>query len=236
MLTTILFDLDGTLLPVDTDTFVHHYIGSLAEFMAPHIPPRLLAQQLLASTAVMIGNSDRLVTNARAFADDFFPKVGREEGELTPHFEEFYRVRFPELQRVCGTLPGIGREVVQTAVERGFSIALVTNPLFPRAAIEERMRWARLSDLPWRLVTSYEEMHACKPRAEYYQEVLDRLGAAPQECLMVGNDADEDGAAALVGIPVFIVTDYLVNRSGRSLPAESSGTLREFLKRLQSGL
>ena len=35
MLTTILFDLDGTLLPMDQDLFVKTYLGLLARKMAP---------------------------------------------------------------------------------------------------------------------------------------------------------------------------------------------------------
>mgnify|MGYP000081149430 CR=1 FL=1 len=33
---TILFDLDGTLLPMDQDAFVKYYMGLLAQKMAPH--------------------------------------------------------------------------------------------------------------------------------------------------------------------------------------------------------
>ena len=34
-ITTVLFDLDGTLLPMDQDLFVKSYFGKLAEKMAP---------------------------------------------------------------------------------------------------------------------------------------------------------------------------------------------------------
>ena len=32
----VLFDLDGTLLPMDQDLFVKYYFGSLAKKLAPH--------------------------------------------------------------------------------------------------------------------------------------------------------------------------------------------------------
>ena len=44
--------------------------------------------------------------------------------------------------------------------------------------------------------------------------MLDKLGLTPEECLMVGNDADEDVAAAKLGIQVFLLTDCLINRKG----------------------
>lgn len=228
MLKTILFDLDGTLLPIDTDRFVHQYLKAVATHVGHLVPPARLVEQIMASTAAMIGNTDRGLTNAQVFAADFFPKVGRDEAELMPLFDAFYRERFPLLREVCPGLPGRAREVVQAAVDRGFEIVLATNPLFPRTAIEERMRWIGVEDMPWRLVTTYEEMHACKPQPAYYQEVLAKVGREPGECLMVGNDVDEDGVAAKVGIQVYFVTDHLLNRSGKPLPPERSGTLADF--------
>ena len=35
-LTTVLFDLDGTLLPMDRDVFVKDYFGRLARKLAPY--------------------------------------------------------------------------------------------------------------------------------------------------------------------------------------------------------
>ena len=35
-ITTVLFDLDGTLLPMDQDTFIKAYFGGLAQKMIPY--------------------------------------------------------------------------------------------------------------------------------------------------------------------------------------------------------
>lgn len=231
---TILFDLDGTLLPLDTDRFVYLYFKELASHLGHLIPPARLAEQIMASTMVMIQNTDPARTNAEVFAADFFPKIGIAEEELMPSFEAFYRERFPALRSACNGLPGLAPTVVNRAVELGYEIVLATNPLFPRVAIEERMRWIGVEAAPWRLITTYEEMHAAKPQPAYYSEVLDKIGQDASACLMVGNDVDEDGAAAVVGIPVYFVTDFLINRSGRALPPDSSGSLADFLLYLES--
>ena len=236
MLRTILFDLDGTLLPIDTDRFVAQYMKALSAHIGHLVPPAQLVEQIMASTYAMIKDPGPERTNAQVFAADFFPKVGHEEAVLMPHFEEFYRLKFPGLRSSCSGLPGIAREVVQTAVDQGYEIALATNPLFPREAIEERMRWIGVHDMPWRLVTTYEIMHACKPQPAYYREVLATLGRQTEECLMVGNDYEEDGVAAKLGMQVFFVTDHLIKRTEAPLPAESSGTLAEFHERLKAGL
>ncbi len=232
MLKTILFDLDGTLLPINTDEFVRHYMKALAGHVSHLVPPAQLAQQIMASTYEMVRNTDPESTNAMVFARDFFPKVGRTEEELMPFFDAFYTNKFPSLKAACPGVPGLARKVVQTAIDRGFEIVLATNPLFPRMAIEERMRWVEVDDMPWRLVTTYEEMHACKPQPAYYQEVLRRIGRDPEECMMVGNDVQEDGVAGALGMQTFFVTDFLIDRRGSTLSPENSGTLGNFLDRL----
>ena len=229
MLKTILFDLDGTLLPLDTDAFITGYMKRLAAHAGHMVPPKQLVEQVLASTMAMIQSTDPVYSNAEVFAADFFPKVGRSQAELMPVFDEFYRTKFPSLRTSCAGLPGIARQVVQAALDSGFEIVLATNPLFPRLAIEERMRWIDIIDFPWRLVTTYEDMHACKPQPAYYKEVLQLIGRRPEECLMVGNDVEEDGVAAKLGIDVYFVTDFLINRSGQPLPKDRSGTLVDFM-------
>jgi len=233
---TILFDLDGTLLPIDTDAFVRQYMKALAGHVGHMVAPGLLVEQIMASTNAMIRNTDPSLTNAAVFAADFFPKVGRTEEELMPLFDAFYTTKFSSLKQVCPGVPGLARKVVQAALDRGFEIVLATNPLFPRTAIEERMRWIEVDDLPWSLVTTYEEMHACKPQPAYYQEVLQRIGRRAEECMMVGNDVQEDGVAGKLGMETFFVTDYLIDRQETVLPPERSGSLASFLERLQSGV
>jgi len=235
MLKTLLFDLDGTLLPIDTDRFVSHYLKALAAHIGHLVPPDLLAHQIMASTHAMITNTDPTLTNAQVFAADFFPKVQRTEEEMMPLFDAFYLQRFPSLRSACPSLPGLGRAVVAAALQRGYEIVLATNPLFPREAIEERMRWVGVFDLPWRLVTCYEEMHSCKPQPAFYSEVLERIGRRPDECLMIGNDLEEDGAAQAVGLPVYFVTDFLISRSGNPAPGGRSSSLEGLLVKLQAG-
>ena len=50
-----------------------------------------------------------------------------------------------------------------------------------------------------------------------------KLGLQPKECVMVGNDATEDLAAAELGIPVFLLTDCLINKSGKDISQYPNG-------------
>ena len=231
MIKAVLFDLDGTLLPLDLDTLVREYTQALATYMAPVLPPDRLLPALMHGTLAMIQHTDRSQTNQQAFFADFFPRLGAEPGALMPHFDAFYRTVFPGLHRLVAQ-DGTGRAAVQAALERGRQVILATNPLFPREAVLERMRWAGVADLSWALITSYEEMHACKPHPDFYAEILARTGLRPAECLMVGNDVQEDIAPAQgLGMSTFLVTGHELNRGGTPYTGPS-GSLADLADRL----
>jgi FMN phosphatase YigB (HAD superfamily) len=101
----------------------------------------------------------------------------------------------------------------------GFQVAIATNPIFPERAIRERLRWLEIEDLPYDLITAYETMHFCKPSPDYYLEVLQLLKVAPEDCLMIGNDVEEDLSAQALGIRTFLVEDCLLNP--KNLPIET---------------
>lgn len=212
----LLFDLDGTLLPLDTDKFVPTYMNSITRYFGRLLEPRSFAQQLMASSYVMINNLDPELTNEQKFMADFFAKIGRNQDELLPLFQDYYERHYQEVQQIVRPSP-LARQLVEAALNRGIRIVLATNPVFPREAIEQRMQWAGIADLPWELVTTYEDTHFCKPNSEYYAEILARLGAQPEECLHIGNDMEEDLAASDIGIRVVMVDDCLIRSEKRSL-------------------
>ena len=55
-----------------------------------------------------------------------------------------------------------------------------------------RIRWAGIDAEDFEVITTYETYHYCKPNPKYFQEVMEEFGLNPKECLMVGNDVQED--------------------------------------------
>ena len=213
----ILFDLDGTLLPMDQDRFTDYYFGCLAQWMSPYgFEPQALIKAVWKGTAAMVAN-DGSRTNEERFWEVFDAQFETPASENYKHFLEFYEQGFAGARKATGFNPRAA-ETVRELKAAGYRVALATNPLFPRIATEQRIRWAGLEPEDFELYTTYENSRTCKPNPQYYVEVAESLGVRPQDCIMIGNDADEDVPAATVGMKVFLLTDSLLNR--RNLPLD----------------
>ena len=219
MIKTILFDLDGTLLPIDTDKFVEAYLGLLARKFIGKFSPEKFINDLLASTNAMIENDSQTKTNQDVFMEDFTKRLGMEQGELENIFQDFYDNDFPALVS-CVEPERSGLGIVSAAFESGFEVVIATKPVFPRQAIIERLKWIDADNMDYRLVTSYENMHYCKPNLEYYKEILSLIGRKPEDCVMVGNDVDEDLCAGELGMKTVLVNNYVINRTDRDFKAD----------------
>ena len=114
-------------------------------------------------------------------------------------------------------------------------MVLATNPIFPAVATESRIRWAGLEPEDFTWYTTYENIGYSKPNPAYYQHILTRLGAQAEDCLMVGNDVDEDmGAAQQAGLSVFLLTDCLINREGKDITPYPQGDFDALMGFVQS--
>ena len=225
---TILFDLDGTLLPMDQDAFTQSYFKLLAAKLAPYgYDPKALVDNIWAGTAAMVKN-DGSRTNEAAFWDTFAELYGEKVREDIPLFDEFYRVEFQKAQAFCGFTPK-AKEAVDHLKGMGYQVALATNPIFPATATNSRIRWAGLEPEDFALCTTYETIGYSKPNLSYYQDILTRLHCAPEDCVMVGNDVGEDMVAASLGMDVFLLTDCLINREGKDLSIYPKGSFDHLL-------
>lgn len=231
MIKTVLFDLDGTLLPMDNDEFVKYYFGLLCKKLAPMgYDAKELVDAIWAGTGAMVKN-DGTRTNEEAFWEKFASIYGEKALKDKDLFEEFYCNEFNGAKVICGyneTLVNL----VKSLKERGIRVVLATNPLFPAIATENRIRWAGFEPSDFELYTTYENIGYCKPNLEYYREIIRRLGVSFEECIMVGNDVDEDMIARDLGMEVFLLTDHIINRGDKDIseyPNGDAGDLVNYL-------
>ena len=226
MIKTVLFDLDGTLLPMDQDEFVKTYFGLLAKHLAGHgYEPQELIGAIWSGTKAMIKN-DGSQTNEQAFWADFCNHYGAAARKDEPLFEEFYLTGFPLVQKVCG-FDSRAAQLVRSLKQQGMQVVLATNPIFPAIATRQRIAWAGLAPEDFLLFTTYENSSYCKPNPSYYQQILDRLQLCPEECLMVGNDVSDDMVAQKLGMKVFLLTDCLINSANADITRYPRGSFPE---------
>lgn len=202
MIQAVLFDLDNTLLVNDTQTFMKGYFGLLRQHVPASFDRDNFVQEVLRCTQVMMASRDAAVTNRDTFWTAFSQGVHSDRDVLESHFDHFYQEQFPQLQSLT-SMNAQTAELIQTCFQANLQVVIATNPVYPRRAIEQRLAWAGvpLTAFNYALVTDYETMHATKPHAAYYEEILETIGCAPEEALMVGDGWENDMLpAAQVGL------------------------------------
>ena len=210
----VLFDMDGTLLPMDQKEFTGHYFGELCKAVVPtgYIEAEKLVQLIWLGTKAMVKN-DGSKRNVDVFWECFKDASQLDEAkvrEIEGMCDRFYNNEFHRAKQSCGENP-LAVKAVEMAKRKGRKAVLASNPVFPRVGQLSRAGWVGLSENDFCLVTAYENQRFCKPNPKYYLDICENIGALPSECLMVGNDEREDAwAASQAGLRCFLVTDCLI--------------------------
>ena len=233
MIKHILFDLDGTLLPMDQDVFVEAYMRSLSAHMMPYgYDPKTLVKSIWLGTGAMIRN-DGSVSNEEAFWRCFDGIFGADARKDESKFEEYYRSGFTSVQKSCGFLAE-AKTTIEQLKNKGYRLILATNPIFPPIATNQRVVWAGLSTDDFEWITTYDNSHYCKPNLNYYREIFEKMNISPEECLMVGNDVGEDMIAQKLGCKVFLMTECIINKANEDIsdyPQGSFAQLMQFIEK-----
>jgi FMN phosphatase YigB (HAD superfamily) len=224
----VLFDLDGTLLPLEQEIFTKTYIGLFVKKMAKYgYSPEKFLSVLMKSLEITVIN-DGNKTNEALIRELFISELGEGIIDLIPVMNEFYEKDFESVRAVCGCDPKASRLI--SSSKGRYKLALATMPVFPETATRARVRWAGLDWNDFELVTTYENSSYCKPNPDYYRDVAEKLGVSPSECLMVGNDTLDDMSAERVGMKVFLLTDHLYNRDGTDIDRYAHGGFDDLMK------
>ena len=230
----ILFDLDGTLLPMDFDTFTKGYFSELAGVLSPlGIEPKALIAAVWGGTKEMVKN-DGTMSNCDVFWNTFSKLTGKDYDVFKAKSDTFYTNEFNNARACTGENP-LASKAVSAARAKAEKVVLATNPLFPMDGQHTRLSWIGISPDEFDLITSYETDSYCKPNPKYYLEICKRVGVEPSECLMIGNDVGEDVlAATAAGMDAYLVTDCLIPAKDGSEWNGKSGTFAEMIEMLNN--
>ena len=217
-MTTILLDLDNTLLENPVDQFVPAYLKLFASEIANIVDPKLFSHTLLDATDKMILNEDCRKYLRTSFEEHFFAVFSDQKEILARAMEDFYLQKYPTLKSYTHSRHE-AVDLVKESIDHGSQVVVATNPLFPAYVQAQRLGWADLplADFPGiSFVTSYEKLHFAKPNPAYYAEILALLGWPEGPVCMIGDTLSEDVLPSkILGINSFLITN------GKGLPAEA---------------
>lgn len=225
MLTTVLFDLDGTLLPFEQEDFIKLYFAGLGKKLAPlGYDPRSVVKSVWAGTGAMVKN-DGSRTNSEAFWQTF-RELNKGLPDAQSQCDDFYIHEFDAIQSCLKRRPH-HKPLMDRLKASGLKLVLATNPIFPLPGVRTRMDWVGLAPEDFELVTYYDNSTYCKPNPDYYREILAKIGEKPENCIMVGNNVTEDMIAASLGMKVFLVNEFLENPENKDASVFPQGSVED---------
>ncbi|QWB99548.1 HAD family hydrolase [Mycoplasmatota bacterium] len=226
MIKNYLFDLDGTLLPLNEEEFIEKYMTLIGKkFYELGLDSKEMVRRLWQGTKAMVENNG-LRLNEDVFWEIFYTESNKQD-DLKTKLEDFYRNEFNHV--FDATSPNdYSKKIIEHLKEKGCNIFLLTNPIFPKVATMRRIKWAGLSPDDFTHITTYENSSYSKPNTKYYQDIIDKFNLKTSETIMVGNDVHEDMVASELGIKTFLVTDCIKNSNNLDYSRFQQGTLKEF--------
>lgn len=228
-ITTVLFDLDGTLIRMDQDEFIRLYFVSILDKLGTLGFDTALVKDALEGAVVATLKNDGKLSNEDRFWVVFDEISGGLSQSVRAEIESYYANEFGSvIEATCEACPR-AREVLKTVKEKGLRIVLATNPLFPMVATHGRIRLGGMTPEDFEYITAYENSSYCKPNPAYFTELLTKLGISPEECVMIGNDTRDDFSALALGIPVFVLTECLINTRCVDLSEHPHGGFDELI-------
>ena len=231
---TLMFDLDGTLLPMKQDEFASCYFRELMKlFKRAGYDSSRLVEAMWAGVRQMVINPGPY-SNEEAFwkcFGQFYPELEREK--LEELFMGFYATQFNEC--ITATQPTeTAPRIIKKAREKGYRLILATNPIFPPIATCGRIRWGGMDPGDFIHITTYDNTVAGKPNLDYYRRLIEQFSLTPEDTIMIGNDAEEDLVIRQLGFKTFLVTDCLENKKNLPLETEWQGSLAELLSFMEN--
>ncbi len=226
MIKTVMFDLDGTLLPFVQDEFIKLYFGGLCKKLAPlGYDSDKLVKVVWKGTEAMIKN-DGSRSNRDAFWD-VFRAAFHGLPDVEPLCDKFYTEEFDKVRACLKYVPD-HKPMIERLKSAGLDVVLATNPIFPMCAQETRMAWCGLEHGDFLYVTSYENSSYCKPNTKYFIELLGKINREPSECVMIGNSIREDILSVEpLGFKSFFVNEFPENPEGLDVSGFNRGSIAD---------
>ena len=205
MIKNVLFDLDGTLLNMGESAFEKEYLQRMVLFLERRYPGEGKAiVKAVGYGSEAMKKSDGSRSNAEVFWEAFVQASGKARAELEPVITEYYLTDFSHIGDTYVPDADMA-QAVRLLAQKGYRLLVATTPIVPHIANVQRVAWSGLGDINWEDITSFEDYNWVKPDLRYYQQICDRFGFVPEECLMVGDSLVKDYPATELGMDFYLI-------------------------------
>ncbi|GGI16215.1 pyrophosphatase PpaX [Gottfriedia solisilvae] len=162
-ITTLLFDLDGTL--INTNELI---IASFMHTLEKFYPGKYKREHVIPFMGPTLTESFSTVDENRV--DELITEYRRFNVEMHDEFVEEYETVY---------------ETIETLHEQGYKIGIVTTKA--RNVVEMGLSYSRLKQF-FDVVITIDDVQNAKPHPEPIQLALKKLNATPEETIMVGDN------------------------------------------------
>ncbi len=200
---TLLFDLDGTLVDMRSQTLRIHftvraflrYRGAIPVWKIPHTFKAAMHE---------LQNNKTEKTNYEIFIDTLASQAKTDRTDIEKRTRLLISKDFAQLSNAFIPIPG-AYETLLLGKQLGYQVVLATNPVWPLDAIRMRINCGGLQAFEFDFISHSEIMTRAKPDPQYYEQLLEKLNISSDQCLMIGNDPRKDLPAREAGIRTFLV-------------------------------
>lgn len=208
MIKNIMFDMDGTLINTNHERFDYLYLKYIFNKFKKMGYKYEDVSLIVISGENKIRNNKGPLTNKEVFIKHIKDNLNIDEKEIIALMDDFHNNEYNNLKK-CIKKIELARVMVEVLSEKGYNLIVATNPQFSKTAIEKRLEWGNIDKNLFSYITTYDNSHYCKPNENYYMEILKNNNLNADETIMIGNDCFYDAAIEKIGVPCYIITNYV---------------------------
>ena len=199
----ILLDMDGTLISQPGALFHNFFALGIFFRFKKFVNISELIRAAKKTKEVML-TSHKFETNQDAFFETLSAELHSSRGRIERFMKRFFDVEYPFVCLFLHSEP-YARRLIDLLHLTNRHITLATNSVFGRREIELRLKSSDLYLHDFDLVTSWDVMKVTKPNEDFFSETLNKIGATPENTVMIGNDPFYDLPAHKLGIQTLLV-------------------------------
>ncbi len=205
--THILIDMDGTLIG-QPGTLFHNLFALGVFFRMRGFGSFFELLRAAKKTKEMLLSGHSFTSNQEAFFETLAKELHASRRKVEDFMSKFFDSEYPFICLFLHSEP-YARRLIDLLHTSGRHITLATNAVFGRKEIELRLKASELFLHDFDLVTSWDVMKTAKPHTKFFSDTLNKIGATPENTIMIGNDPFYDLPAHELGIQTLLVGERL---------------------------